>query len=528
MNLREALAALPTERLNSMAYFYGISLPEVPEDDYGPKLAELIASHLLIPANALVAMNGLNDEEILALRMITISGGGSGVIVEQCHQKLNQLSRKWRRNGFKVIEGLISRGLVFTRREGYRQKYFVPTDLRKVLSDFFLSEIFQRASIDPGRFTPRYRFDFAAPLRHICLLLSYVRKNEVRITQSGSLFKKCQDDLVVIIEEDERSLEESFFPVRYPPRLAFLLFFAKSHSLCEERNNTLRLGSETAKWLDVPYSQWHQELYKYWRQTFIEQDSDLQTLLWLIERCPQDTVLSVSALMEEMEALSTSHSSHGLNLRVERNLVDMLEYLGVLEVCEARNDTMIKVTPTGKALFGLAPWPEERFDTDIYVQPNFEILVPCTVEPKILWTIDGFADIVKVDQMLVYKLSKDSVYRAMLHGYHPQTIEEFLGEHSRIPIPQNVSYSISQWGTSYGRIEFEDVILLKCDSKELADELMMSPRIKPYLKKKVGPRYIVVDRESYQTLVEALSEEGYMPKVKSGTKAAVRHTESAV
>ena len=116
----------------------------------------------------------------------------------------------------------------------------------------------------------------------------------------------------------------------------------------------------------------------------------------------------------------------------------------------------------------------------------------------------------------------------MLHGYHPQTIEEFLGEHSRIPIPQNVSYSISQWGTSYGRIEFEDVILLKCDSKELADELMMSPRIKPYLKKKVGPRYIVVDRESYQTLVEALSEEGYMPKVKSGTKAAVRHTESAV
>lgn len=87
------LAALPTERLNSMAYFYGISLPEVPEDDYGPKLAELIASHLLIPANALVAMNGLNDEEILALRMITISGGGSGVIVEQCHQKLNQLAQ---------------------------------------------------------------------------------------------------------------------------------------------------------------------------------------------------------------------------------------------------------------------------------------------------------------------------------------------------------------------------------------------------------------------------------------------------
>ena len=97
-------------------------------------------------------MNGLNEEEILALRMITVAGGGSGVIVEQCHQKLTS-SRKWRRNGFKVIEGLIARGLVFTRREGYRQVYFVPVDLRQVLSDFFLSAIYQRVSIDPAHFS---------------------------------------------------------------------------------------------------------------------------------------------------------------------------------------------------------------------------------------------------------------------------------------------------------------------------------------------------------------------------------------
>ena len=66
----------------------------------------------------------------------------------------------------------------------------------------------------------------------------------MRVTQAGSMFKKCQDDLVTIIEEDEKNLEESFFPVRYPPRLAFLLFFAKSHSLCEERNSSLRLNFE--------------------------------------------------------------------------------------------------------------------------------------------------------------------------------------------------------------------------------------------------------------------------------------------
>lgn len=526
MNLKDALVALPTERLNSIAYFYGIALPDSPEPaaNYESELSALVSAHLLIPANTLVAMNGLNEEEILALRMITLAGGGSGVIVEQCHQKLNQLSRKWRRNGFKVIEGLITRGIVFTRREGYRQIYFVPTDLRKVLTEFFLTDIFQTSSIDPGRFSPRYRHDFAAPLRHMCLLLSYIRKEEVRVTQAGTMFKKSQDELAVIIEEDDLSLDESFFPVRYPPRLAFLLYFAKSNSLCDERNNTLRLGSEAGKWLDAPYSRWRRDLYEYWTQTFMSQDSDLQTLFWIIASSPANTVISISGLRAEMDALSISHSSHGLNLRVEKNLVDILEYLGALEVCHSRNDIMVRVTEMGRALFGSAPWPEEKFDTDIYVQSNFEALVPCTIEPKILWSIDGFAEIIKVDQMIVYKLSRNSVYRAMLHGYTPQTIEQFLEGHSKSPLPQNVSYSIAQWGTSYGRIEFEDVILLKCDSKDLADELMLSPKIKPYLKKKVGPRYLVVDRESYESLVTALSEEGYMPKVKpSAPRVATEH-----
>ncbi len=518
MKLKDALEALPIERLNSIAYFYGITLEpdsDIKEEDFQSELSALVSAHLLIPANALVAMNGLNEEEMLALRMITLAAGGTGVIVEQCHQKLNQLSRKWRRNGFKVIEALIARGLVFTRREAYRQVYFVPADLRKVLTGFFLTDIFQDASIDPSKFSPRYKSDFAAPLRHICLLLSYIRKNEVRVTQAGTMFKKSQHELAVILEEDDTDLSETFFPVRYPPRLAFLLYFAKSNSLCDERNNVLKLGPEAETWLKGPYSQWRKGLYEYWKQTFMSQDSDLHTLFWIIMNTPPDTVVSISNLLDQMDALSTSHSSHGLTLRVERNLVDILEYLGALEVCHVRNDLLIKVTPMGRALLDYAPWPEENFDTDIYVQPNFEALVPCTIEPRILWTIDTFAEIIKVDQMMVYKLSKNSVYRALLHGHTPQTIEQFLEEHSKSPLPQNVAYSIAHWGTSYGRIEFEDVILLKCDSEELANELMLSPKIKPYLRKQVGPRYLVIERDSYQALVTALSDEGYMPKVKT-------------
>ncbi|HHY17028.1 MAG TPA: hypothetical protein GX524_03040 [Firmicutes bacterium] len=521
MNLKEALMNVPIERLTSIADFYGIGLgcdSKQAKDEYDVVLASTVASHLLIPANLLVAMNGLNEEEVLALRLITLAGGGSGVVVEQCHQKLNQLSRKWRRNGFKVIEGLIARGLVFTRREGYRQIYFVPQDLADILSTSFIDSIFQKTGLDPERFTPRHITDIAAPLRHMCLFLSYLRKNEVRVTQAGTMFKKAQNDLSILVEEEESSMDESFFPVRYPPRLAFLVYFAKSKSLCDERNSTLRLGSQATSWLETLYSQWRTDLYEYWKQAFLSQDSDLQTILWIIANLPDGAVISVSNLLTEMDTLSTSHSSHGLHLRTEKNLVDILEYLGALEVSTQRSELAIRVTPLGKALFGVAPWPEETFDTSIYVQSNFEVLVPCTIQPKILWSIDAFAEVTKVDQMMVYKLSRNSVYRALLHGHTPETIQQFLQKHSKNPLPQNVAYSIAHWGTSYGRIEFEDVILLKCDSDDLADELMLSPKINPYLKKKVGPCYLTVNRDSYESLVTALSDEGYMPKVKTGAR----------
>lgn len=515
MKLVQALMSSSREREIGIAGFYGLLAPTgtLPDNASCEDLASAIASHLLVPANTLVAMHGLDQEEMLALRLITLAAGGSGVVIEQCHQKLNQLSRKWRRNGAKVIDALISRGLVYVRREGYRHIYFVPEDLREVLSPFFLEDIYKTSCVDLQRFTPRHRSDFAAPLRHMILFLSYFRKNEVRIAQSGTMFKKAQSDLISLIGEDKTPMEDTFFPVRYPPRLAFLLYFAKSKSLVEERNGMIRLGSQAAHWVKSACQTCRQELFDYWRQTFVAQDVDLQTMLWIIMQCPEGLAISMGSLLEAMDTLSTSHSSHGLNLRVERNLVDSLEYLGGLEVAQTLNGLFVRPTPLGRAMFGLGPWPEEHWDEHVYVQSNFEILVPCTVLPEMLWSVDAFAELLKPDQMMVYKLTRNSVYRAMLHSHTPGTIEEFLMRYSKTPVAQNVKYSIAHWGTSYGRIEFEETILMKCDTQQLADELMLHPKIRPYIKQRVGPLYLCVDGEQYEQLVAALSDEGYMPKV---------------
>jgi hypothetical protein len=516
MNLLESLLSTSLERAQGIANFYGIARDSIGEKQTEKEhLAKSISQHLLVPANLVVAVRGLNQEELLALRLITLAGGGNGVIIEQCHQKLNQLSRKWRRNCAKIIEVLISRGLVYTKREGYRHIYFVPEDLTRVLGGFFLEDIFNQVSVKQERFTPRNAGDFAAPLRHLCLLLSYIRKNQVKITQNGTIFKTAQRDLAVLLDEPESPMEESLFPLKYAPHLALLLHFAKSKSLIEERSGMLSLTENISEFLKLDYKIWRQELFNFWRQNFIAQDTDLQTLLWILVQAPKNTVVSLQALLSEMNTLSTSHASQGLPLRIERNLINPLEYLGVVQISRVKNATLVRSTDVGKALIGISEWPPETFDESFYVQSNFEILVPCTMSPQILWNLDGFAELQKSDQMMVYKINKNSVYRALLHNYTPATINGFLEKYSKTPIAQNITYSISQWGTSYGRIEFQEAILLKCDTKELAEELTMSPKIRPFIKEQIGPCYLVIKKEGYDELTQILSAQGYMPKVQT-------------
>ena len=326
------------------------------------------------------------------------------------------------------------------------------------------------------------------------------------------MFKRQQNEATHIINDDS-SAEDSFYPIRYPPRLAFLVYFAKSLGLTYEQDGILQLTPKAMGWLASDYSTWRKDLFEYWKATFISQDTDLFTLLWLMMNGLDSSYLSLSGLLEEMYTLTTNHSSHGLISRTERLLIDLLEYQYCLEVANNINGTFLRPTAIGKALMGIGEFPEETFDNSIYVQSNYELMVPCTIEPKLLWCIDTFAELLKHDQMMMYKLTRSSVYKAMVHGYTPEMILDFLHKHSKARVPQNVSYSIEHWGRSYGRIEFEDAILLRCDNEELANELMLSSRIRPYIQKRLGPCYLAVSKGCYNLLLAALSEEGYMPKL---------------
>lgn len=511
MDLLESLHCTPLERVKEIGY--SLRLGEDFSSEDLKDLAERISEFLLNPLNVKTILERLQAEEILALRLITLSGGGHGVIVEQCHQRLNRLSKKWRRNCAKVMEALVGAGLVHLRREDYRQIYFVPEDLGTVLSDIFLKEIYERISAREDLAPSFATSDLGASLRHLCLFLSYIRKNKVKMAANGLIFKKSQAEMAALLDECEPPEGGTSSALGYPPRLSLLFHFAKSKNLIEERSGILALTEHVEPYLKEDYRVWRKDLYDHWHNRALSQDADLRTVFWLIMKAPLSAAMSLDLLLHEMEGLSTTHATHILPVKVKKLLLEPLQYLGAIETECGQDATYLRPTPIGKALICLCAWPQERWDDYLYVQPNFEILIPQTAEPKTFWVLDGFSDLKAPDQMALYKLTKESVYRALLKGYTWKGILEFLQERSKIPVAQNISYSLSHWGVSYGRIEFEEAVLLKCDTKELAEELMMSPKIKPFVKRKVGPCYLLLDKKGYKDLADILKEEGYMPKL---------------
>ncbi len=517
MNLAECLRRLSSQHVMKIARdvgFEGRSL--------SPELLGWLPGRIKDVAYLSGVTSRLSEEEVTALKMVALCGGGNGIVVEKCHQKLNELTRKWRRNGAKVLEALIRAGLVYTGRENYRQIYFIPCDLRDPVVRVLMPSILSRvvAAGDGARGADP---EPLVPTRHIHLFLSYLKKNQVKVAQGGTIYRRAQRDIIssLGVPDDLPDETESFQSV-HPLHLSFIINYCKRRGLIlETEQREIQPSAKVEEWVSSPAAAKAVDVFTSLFEEWVRPDPDVQTMLAIMDYIPEGRWVSFRALLDEMEYLSLEHSWHGLETRLSK-AVKMLTYAGVLARVDLGGNLAMRLTAPGRILTSLvmgrpAPSPDEAFndiplEDSFFLQGTFEMLVPANIEPFILWKVEQIADLVKPDQMLIYKISRQSIYRALSSGMSSQSIMAFLKRHSKNDIPQNVSYSIEEWSKGYGRVEFVDALILHCDSEELANEIKASKRMQSYVLGEVGPRHLIIDKSKYAEALEALQNEGYMPK----------------
>jgi hypothetical protein len=503
MELEGSLQKAPADRLRRIAEFY---LPGA--DACSPDLPRALSQAILEGRSVLDCMNEFSREQHTALKIIALGGGGKGVVVEQCHQKLNRMTRKWRRNGAQVIDALMRRGLVFVDRQNYRQVYYIPRDLRDKLLHAIAGDMVARATCKTVD-TVETGEDPNLALRLIHFLLAYIKKSGVRLTQNGEIFRRSQRGLEDILGIDVTTVN---LHEDRPGRLHIFIDFIRSRGLVRQSDSVLELVRDKAEsWMRLDAESKRKDLFEYLQERIVSLDPDFSTILNFLCLLPPGNWAIVKRMLEELEPVGMSHAWQALPARLERFFFGHLGAAGVVAAGQVDGEMACRLTPLGRYLLCSGAAPGHHWEKSFFVEPNFELMVPRDISLDILWSIEQVADLVKHDQVMVYMISKSSVYRAMQDGYDADALIGFLSKHSNNPVPQNIVFSIRDWCSRFGHMWIESAVLLRCKSEELAYEVQSTTALREYILGSLTPRDLVIDGNRVEEFVNALQECGFMP-----------------
>jgi hypothetical protein len=543
MNLTQYLASEPQAYLRGLARQLALPAAAAAGAQHGD-LAAALAEHLKAPTVLARTIGSLNEAERAALKVITFAGGGRGIVMEQCHQRINQIMGRRRRNGAQVVAVLMGKGLVFVGRFHYRQHYLIPADLQGMLAVLFGRELLDRVAWRPDRASASAGVggedgghevledasDSYALIRWVCQFLSYCRKNRVELTQAGTIYRRTQRRLMQMMGQEEAAEEEPqseggvagggagtaaapASALAHPEPLDFVLSYCRGRGLAEQKGGALVPSSDARPWMEAPLWDRRRDLLLFWREARLAWDMDVQAVLSVLLSLPAGTWVDLAALFRELEPMATDLYRGTMRRRLGQRVIRHLVLQGLLVLGTAGEEQVCRLTPMGRALLtgGDEPVADVATERKFFVQPNFELLIPSRIDTDLLWRIEECADLEKPDWMMVYRLTRASVYRALTLGRSPEELSALLEEHSLNELPQNVSFSIRDWPAAFGRLWFARSYTLHCDTPALAGELVASSSVGRFVRGRLSPTVLVIDRAELSELMQVLETEGYMP-----------------
>jgi len=194
-----------------------------------------------------------------------------------------------------------------------------------------------------------------------------------------------------------------------------------------------------------------------------------------------------------------------------------LYWLGLASLDQEQNPTAFNLSPVSATITTSTPIEgEEAHWGRLIVQPNFELVVLAPVSEALLIKLDRFADRVSLEHIAQYRLTKTSVSRAIQMGLHTEQIQAILTQAAGGEIPQNVSYSLSEWERQARRVEiWPGATLLEVDDESTLDTLLAMPEMRNLFKRRLAPRLVEVHSQQLPIVQEILWRHYHLPALSS-------------
>ena len=144
----------------------------------------------------------------------------------------------------------------------------------------------------------------------------------------------------------------------------------------------------------------------------------------------------------------------------------------------------------------------------LIVQPNFELLL---LQPDLptLYSLLPIAQVNQVGKVSRLTLTRNSLLRGLETSKNVERVLSTLEEHSQKEIPQNVAYTLRDWGRLYKEASISQVLLLEVENETLANEIFSLPKLKSLSLRRLGPCAIAAENGvTFSELRRTLEKEG--------------------
>lgn len=129
------------------------------------------------------------------------------------------------------------------------------------------------------------------------------------------------------------------------------------------------------------------------------------------------------------------------------------------------------------------------------VNPDFEIILfPGDDEHEVVHVFDRFCERLKTDHIHHFRLTKEAVHGALADGMTLAQIVQELTDRSRTPLPQNVVYSLEDWGDQAGVLMLENGRVLSGRKAELIDRFCAQAGLEKAVARRRSPTSVELRR----------------------------------
>ncbi|GAA3665373.1 helicase-associated domain-containing protein [Nonomuraea antimicrobica] len=189
------------------------------------------------------------------------------------------------------------------------------------------------------------------------------------------------------------------------------------------------------------------------------------------------------------------------------------EQVGVtgLGALSAHGRALIEGGEAAKVLAPLLPEPVDH----VLLQADLTAVAPGPLTSELNRWMTLTADVESKGGATVYRFSEGSIRRALDAGHGGEELVAMLGRHSATPVPQTLSYLVTDVARRHGRIRVGTAgAYVRCDDPALLDQITADRRSAALRLRRLAPT-VIASRSSRAALVDSLRAMGYAPVAES-------------